>query len=205
MFAVVQNGEFRQVIQPDTAFMVGDKQYSARFLRNATEEERKAAGVYEIIYEEQKDQRFYWVDGPHYTVNQANQTVYAAYNSTAKELEDRLETKEDGTPLYVQTYDPTADNGKGAMVDTTEQVVTKGLKSNWIAQVKQTAGSLLAQTDWMVIRKAERNVDIPASVVTKRAAIVAECDRLEAAITATQNVGQLQTVVMNQQWPNDRS
>lgn len=197
MFAVVQNGEFRQVIQPDTAFMVGDKQYSARFLRNATEEERKAAGVYEIIYEEQKDQRFYWVDGPHYTVNQANQTVYAAYNSTAKELEDRLETKEDGTPLYVQTYDAATRQ----MVDTTEQVVTKGLKSNWIAQAKQTAGSLLAQTDWMVIRKAERNVDIPTSVVTKRAAIVAECDRLEAAITATQNVGQLQTVVMNQQWP----
>jgi len=201
MFAVVQNGEFRQVIQPDTAFMVGDKQYSARFLRNATEEERKAAGVYEIIYEEQKDQRFYWVDGPHYTVNQANQTVYAAYNSTAKELEDRLETKEDGTPLYVQVYNPTTQQ----MEDTTEQVVTKGLKSNWIAQVKQTAGSLLAQTDWMVIRKAERNVDIPASVVTKRAAIVSECDRLEAAITATQNVGQLMTVVMNQQWPNDRS
>ena len=198
MFAVVQNGEFRQVIQPDTAFMVGDKQYSARFLRNATEAERKAAGVYEIIYEEQKDQRFYWVDGPHYTVNQANQTVYAAYNSTAKELEDRLETKEDGTPLYVQVYNPTTQQ----MEDTSEQVVTKGLKSNWIAQVKQTAGSLLAQTDWMVIRKVERNVDIPASVVTKRAAIVAECDRLEAAITATQNVGQLQTVVMNQQWPN---
>ena len=181
MFAVVQNGEFRQVIQPDTAFMVGDKQYSARFLRNATEAERKAAGVYEIIYEEQKDQRFYWVDGPHYTVNQANQTVYAAFNSTAKELEDRTETPEGAT----------------------EPVTTQGLKSNWIAQVKQTAGSLLAQTDWMVIRKAERNVDIPASVVTKRAAIVAECDRLEVAITATQNVGQLQTVVMNQQWPND--
>ena len=199
MFAVVQNGEFRQVIQPDTAFMVGDKQYSARFLRNATEAERKAAGVYEIIYEEQKDQRFYWVDGPHYTVNQANQTVYAAYNSTAKELEDRLETKEDGTPLYVQVLGEV--DGKPAMVDTAEQVVTKGLKSNWIAQFKQTAGSLLAQTDWMVIRKAERNVDIPASVVTKRAAIVAECDRLEAAITATQNVGQLMTVVMNQQWP----
>ncbi len=195
MFAVVQNGEFRQVIQPDTAFMVGDKQYSARFLRNATEEERKAAGVYEIIYEEQKDQRFYWVDGPHYTVNQANQTVYAAYNSTAKELEDRLETKEDGTPLYVQTYDPTADSGKGAMVDTTEQVVTKGLKSNWIAQVKQTAGSLLAQTDWMVIRKAERNVDIPADVAAARAKIISDCAAKEAAIAACTTVEQLMTAV----------
>ena len=191
MFAVVQNGEFRQVIQPDTAFMVGDKQYSARFLRNATEEERKAAGVYEIIYEEQKDQRFYWVDGPHYTVNQANQTVYAAYNSTAKELEDRLETKEDGTPLYVQVYNPTTQQ----MEDTTEQVVTKGLKSNWIAQVKQTAGSLLAQTDWMVIRKAERNVDIPADVAAARAKIISDCAAKEAAITACTTVEQLMAAV----------
>ena len=44
-----------------------------------------------------------------------------------------------------------------------------GLKSQWIAQVKDTAGKLLAQTDWMVIRKAERDVAIPAEVVAKRA------------------------------------
>lgn len=60
------------------------------------------------------------------------------------------------------------------MVDTTERLVTKGLKSTMIAQVKATAGSLLSQTDWMVIRKAERDVAIPAAVVAKRAAIVAK-------------------------------
>ena len=43
MFAVVQNGEVKQVIQPDVACFVGDKQYSARFIRNASEAERKAA------------------------------------------------------------------------------------------------------------------------------------------------------------------
>ena len=201
MFAVVQNGEVRQIIQPDMAFTVGEKQYSARFIRNATPEERKAAGVYEIIYGEQKDQRFYWVTGPSYRVNEINQIVEATFTATAKALEDKLETKQDGTPLYVQTYDPAANNGQGAMVDTTEQVVTKGLKSNWIAQAKQTAGSLLAQTDWMVIRKAERGVEIPADVATKRAAIVAECDRLEAAITAAANVDGLIAVLGAQNWP----
>lgn len=201
MFAVVQNGEVRQIIQPDMAFTVGEKQYSARFIRNATPEERKAAGVYEIIYGEQKDQRFYWVTGPSYRVNEINQTVEATFTATAKALEDRLETKEDGTPLYVQTYDPAANNGQGAMVDTTEQVVTKGLKSNWIAQAKQTAGSMLAQTDWMVIRKAERNVDIPAATAAKRAAIVAECARLESAITAAADIEALIAVVGAQNWP----
>jgi hypothetical protein len=83
----------------------------------------------------------------------------------------------------------------------TESITTKGLKSQWTSQVKTTAGSMLAQTDWMVVRKAERNVDIPATVVAKRAAIVAECDRLEAAIAACATVEALIAVVGDQGWP----
>ena len=79
--------------------------------------------------------------------------------------------------------------------------VAKGLKSQWIAQVKATAGSLLAATDWMVIRKAERDVAIPASVVTYRAAVVAEADRLETAILACTDVEALIAVVGAQAWP----
>jgi hypothetical protein len=96
-------------------------------------------------------------------------------------------------------------NNPKALADVTETVegkeyVTKGLKSNFIAQTKQTAGSLLAQTDWYVIRKAERNVDIPAKVVTKRAAIVTEADRLETAITNAANVEALIEVLNAQNW-----
>ena len=131
-------------------------QYGAGWLNQATEEQKLAIGITWVVDPVRADDRFYW-DG---NIN------------NPKALEDKLEVKEDGTPLYKQVYDKTADNGKGAMVDTTEQVVTKGLKSNFIAQVKDTAGKLLAQTDWYVVRKAERNVDIPANIVTKRATIV---------------------------------
>jgi len=77
---------------------------------------------------------------------------------------------------------------------------TKGLKSNFVAQVKDTAGKLLNATDWMVIRKAERNVDIPADTVAKRAAIVAEANRLETAINATTTVEALIEVLNAQNW-----
>lgn len=77
----------------------------------------------------------------------------------------------------------------------------KGLKSNWIAQIKQTAGSLLAQTDWMVIRKAERDVAIPDAVVTYRAAVVAEANRLEVAINEAADMDAFIAVVSAQQWP----
>lgn len=197
MFAVVQNGEIRQIIQPDVAFTIGEKQYSARFIRNSTEAERKAVGVYEIVYGEQKDQRFYWVTGPSYRVNEVNQTVEATFTNTPKALEDKLETKEDGTPLFVQVYDPATDS----MVDTTEQVVTKGLKSQFIAQTKATAGSLLAATDWKVVRAAEGVKPVDADTTAARAAIRAYSDSLEAAITGAADVEALIAVLNNQEWP----
>lgn len=195
MFAVVQNGQVLKVVQPDQPFTVGDKQYSARFLRNSTAQEKLDAGVWDVVDNGRPDDRYYWVTGPEYRANEVAQVVETVYTSNPKALEDRLEVKEDGTPLYVQVYNPTTEQ----MEDTTEQVVTKGLKSTNIAQVKQTAGSLLAGTDWYVVRKADIGTDIPADVATYRAAIRAESDRLEAAISAVDNVPALIAITAN--WP----
>ena len=78
--------------------------------------------------------------------------------------------------------------------------VTKGLKSVFIAQIKDTAGKLLAQTDWTIIRKAERNIDVPLEIADKRAATIAEANRLESAIIATTNVEELIEVLNSQHW-----
>jgi len=193
MFAVVQNGNIVQLIQPDTAFVIGEKQYSARFIRNATEAERKSVGVYEVIQGTQQDQRFYWVTGPSYRVNETNQTVEATYTATPKALEDREEVDAQGNPLYVKVLGVV--DGEPAMVDSSERLVTKGLKSQWIAQTKAAANSELAQTDWMVIRKAERNVEIPGDVMADRAAVLALCAEKEAAIAACTTVEQLMAAV----------
>ena len=155
-------------------------QYGAGWLNQATEEQKIAIGITWVVDPVRADDRFYW-DGD---IN------------NPKALEDKLEVKEDGTPLYKQVYDKATES----MVDTTEQVVTKGLKSNFIAQVKDTAGKLLAQTDWYVVRKAERNVDIPANIVTKRATIVTEADRLETAIGNVTTVEALIEVLNVQNW-----
>ena len=82
-----------------------------------------------------------------------------------------------------------------------EPYTQKGLKSQWSAQIKDTTNKLLAATDWMVIRKAERNVDIPAGTVAYRAAVLVECDRLLGAIQTASDVAALATVVTTQNWP----
>jgi len=77
-----------------------------------------------------------------------------------------------------------------------------GLKSNFIAQVKDTAGKLLSQTDWVIIRKAERGVEVPAEVALKRTQIVTEANRLETDINSSTTVEALIEVLNTQNWGN---
>jgi hypothetical protein len=55
----------------------------------------------------------------------------------------------------------------------------------------------------MVIRKVERNIDIPAATVTYRAAVIAECTRLITAIQGCTSVPALIAVVTAQNWSVD--
>jgi len=76
------------------------------------------------------------------------------------------------------------------------------LQSQFISQIKNTAGTMLAQSDWYVIRKLERSVDIPEEVATNRATIITESNRLEDAITKSKTVEELINVLNNQKWGN---
>jgi hypothetical protein len=126
------------------------------------------------------DDRYYWV-----TANENG-----SYSAIPKELEDREEVDQDGNPMYVQVYDPSTQS----MVNSTQRLITKGLKSNHIAQVKQNTNLTLSQTDWYIIRKAERNVDIPADIAAYRAAVVAWAETTEAAIIAATTVEELKAI-----------
>lgn len=165
------------------AFTLGDVQYPANWLQLSSAEERAALGITWVADPVRADDRFYW-----------NGDV-----NNPKAMDDVEEVDENGDPMYVKVLD-NSDPANPVMVDSDERLVTKGLKSVWTAQVKDTAGKQLAATDWMVIRKAERGVDIPADVVAKRAAIIAEADRLEAAIASSADVAALIAVVQDQRW-----
>ena len=161
----------------DTAFTHNEIQYPTNWLRLASAEEKAAIGITEVPDPVRADDRFYW-----------NGDV-----NLPKALEDKEEVDQDGNPLYVKVYDPVTES----MVDTTKRLVTKGLKSQFIAQVKATAGSILAQTDWMITRKVERNIEVPAAVASYRASVVAKADELETAIKAVTTVEQLASMDMS--------
>jgi len=171
------------VLRLNSPFTIGGTQYPSNWLTVSTEADRTSLGITWVADPVRADDRFYW---------NGDATM-------PKALEDVDAVDENGDPLWVQVWNEDTEQ----MEDTTERLVTRGLKYTWIKQVKDTAGKILAQTDWMVTRKFERNVDIPADVVTKRAAIVAECTRLETAITAAADMDAFIAVVQDQRWSNE--
>jgi len=65
------------------------------------------------------------------------------------------------------------------------------LVEQWVAQVKQTAGTLLAPTDWYITRQAETGSSVPQDVLDRRAEIRTYSNTKEAAITATTTTDEL--------------
>jgi len=116
-------------------------------------------GIKEVVIQAKPDSMFYWVSGP---------ALDGTWSSRPKNIDDVKEVDKDG---------------KALLDEDGNQLVTKGLKSQWIAIIKKTANGILAPTDWQVIAKAERDRAIDSDVATYRAAVITACTAIEKAIT----------------------
>ena len=172
-----------KTIPIDRGFTHNEIQYPRNWIRLSTQEDKAAIGMV-------------WEDDP---VRASDVYYWNGELDNPKALEDVDAVDEDGNPVWEQELD-NSDPENPVMVDTDVQVVTHGLKHTMINQVKHTAGTMLAQTDWYVVRKAERDVAIPEDVVAERSHVVAESERLEVAIAACADVEALIEVMNNQNW-----
>jgi hypothetical protein len=164
----------------DTAFTDADgNQYPANWLRLSTAADKARLKITEVDDKDTSfDNRFYWA------------------KDLPKALEDKEEVDQDGKPLYVQKWNPVTEK----MENTTKRLVTKGLKSVFTDQVRNSCYSILLQTDWAVVRKAERAIEIPADITTYRADVLATLDDLESAIAGVTTVEEL--AALNLSFPN---
>ena len=130
--------------------------------------ERKAQlGITEIVQQPHPDSRLYtWSYNDDGTVN-----------STPKALEDTPDVDKNGTPIF----DP----------DTMTQTVTPGVKSNLIAEVNTQQGSLLSQTDWAIVRKADTNIEVPANIQLWRNEIRLAATAMKDQITQATSIDEI--------------
>jgi hypothetical protein len=194
MFAQVQDGAIVR-----TGFSVQKMFPNVSFSGMPNSQFLTENNIQDVVEAERKDRLYYYVTQGDVVLVDGVPTQQ--YTNTAMAVEDVDAVDSDGNPIYVQEYDASANGGEGAMVDTSVQMITRGLKYTFKNRIKDQANSALANTDWMVIRKAERSVEIPAATVTYRAAVITEYDRLKAAITGAADVDALAVVMGAQNWP----
>ena len=72
---------------------------------------------------------------------------------------------------------------------------TYGIRPGIVQKQKDTAASLLAQTDWYVTRKSETDTAIPEAVTTYRTAVRTACAAREAQIAAVTTTEALETLM----------
>ena len=89
-------------------------------------------------------------------------------------------------------------------VDTPKDLAE--LKTNWIDQQKATAGSLLAKTDWMIIRKEETTAGVPSATTAYRGTVRTQCKKREDQITACDTTDKLAALIGENKleaWPDE--
>tara|TARA_R100000734_G_C3317004_1_gene109794 strand:- start:2277 stop:2825 length:549 start_codon:yes stop_codon:yes gene_type:complete len=115
---------------------------------------------------EKKDKGLTWEDEPDTSFD--NRFYWS--KGVERSLTDILVTDENGEKVL----DPM----------TGKQLVQEGLKTQYIAQTKQTANDMLSETDWMIVRNAEKSTAIPEATTKFRDSVRTKCAEIETAINA---------------------
>ena len=103
----------------------------------------------------------------------------------------------EGNPKRLEDEPAVDENGDPVLDRDGVQIINQGLKTVWVAQQKQQAGSLLAPTDWYVTRKAETDAAIPAAVLAYRESVRTICGTREAEIAACTTTEELAALLTN--------
>ena len=99
--------------------------------------------------------------------------------------------------FYWNVSTPKQLNDKTETVDG-EEVKTTGLKTLWSATQGEIAASLLAPSDWRVIKAKETGTNIPSTWKTYRAAVRTACNTRQTEINAVAAVPALKELLFGE-------
>ena len=177
MYALVEDNEITKIITNPKPMIIDDVQYPAKIFQLWSEAELNAIGIYKVVTDSsnKKDEQYYINTNEQY--NYTDDEVTRSWGTaTAKELEDRNATDQDGVEL-----DPI--------------VVIKGLKSQKKDIVKKQASGLLAPTDWYVVKANEvEGYTVPENITNFRSDVRAKSNEMENQIDACTTVDELKAL-----------
>jgi hypothetical protein len=181
MFALVDKSDnsITRMLSGNRGITLNDLQYPRAIYTLWSEAERNAINIYEVEIDKTNYKNENWFINTDITYSFDGTNVTGSYGTaTAKAHADTLWTAQDET------------DGLG----TEGEVATRGLKYNLIQTVKAQAAGLLAETDWYITRKSEKNTAIPSAITTHRNAVRSKQAAMETAITNASDTVALETL-----------
>lgn len=175
MFALVESGSVTKFFKGNKGVTIGDTQYPKQIF-SWSNEELQAIGIYPVRVDttNKKDEAWYINTNISYAVD-GDEVVGTYGTATAKEIEDRNATDEDGVEL-----DPV--------------VVIKGLKTIKKEMIDQQCAGILQPSDWQVIKAKETSTTMDSGWKTYRASVRTKCNSMQTQIDDASNVEELKAL-----------
>lgn len=125
-----------------------------------------------------------------------NWNIWSKAEKDALNIKEIIEDPKLDSRLYFWSKDSDGKVTSTAKpLDDSEGVV--GLKTTLKNEVKDQQGSLLSQTDWAIIRKADKETAIPSNIQTWRDAIRAKATEMENAIDNSTDIDAIAALLMS--------
>ena len=181
MYALVESGSITKIFTNPKGFVLNNTQYPADIFYKWTKDEKEAIGIYEVITDStnKKDEEYFINTNEEYNYAD-NQVTRSWGTATPKRLEDEDAKDQDGNNI---------------LDEDGNQVINYGLKTIKKRIIKQQASSLLAPTDWYVVKATEvTEYNVPENITTYRADVRAKSNEMESQIDACTNVDELKAL-----------
>ena len=179
MFAVVESGSITSMPKGNKGVQIGDVKHPADiFTTKWTESERNAIGVYAVEIDEtnKKNDGYYINTDITYAYDSSAKKVKGTYGTaTAKSLDDVLFTQAD------------QDAGRG----TKDALNYRGLKYLHKEIIDSQCATILAPSDWMVVKATETGEAMDSGWKTLRASVRTKCNSMQTQIDNAANVDAL--------------
>ena len=177
MFALVEDGKITQMPKGNKGITLGDNQYPASIYTLWTEAERNEIGIYtvEIDTTNKKDEE--WYINTNITYAFGSGKVTGTYGTaTAKAIADSDAVDEEGNKLKDE-------NGN--------QIINEGLKTIKKRMIDNQCASLLAPSDWRVVKATETGGTMDSGWKTWRASVRTKCNSMQTQIDNASDVDAL--------------
>jgi len=146
----------------------------------------------------------YWDGGINHAWNSDDSVIEGTYSYIAKNINDvnevwtQSEIDDGQAPSGTSANDPKLD-------EDGNQIVTLGLKSTIIAHIKSQQAFLLSETDKWIVRKVEKDIDVPTTVTTYRDNIRTASDTMITAVNDASTFDAVKLLFNNATYNDDGS